>query len=364
MSAALVVIPTFNERENIGELIDRIFALKLDLHVLVVDDHSPDGTAELVREKQRVHGEELLQLVVRTEGKAGRGSACLHGFKIAREKGYRAAIEMDADLSHNPADIPRFLDALSDADVVVGSKYVPGGRVEGWEWYRHLLSRSANLYARLILQMPIRDYTNGYRCYSAKALALLPELEIDGTGFTVIPQMSYRLHQAGMRFAEIPIVFINRRRGTSNMSIHEITKSFFAILKIRSHTLHLHISQLLKFGSTGMLNLVLDFSLLTFFMEIVRLPIIFAGPAASAIVIINVFFMNKYWTFKNQEKKHVEQGIKFGLVYGSSFILVNAITWGLTEIILLWYIFSRLIAIAICAVWNYLWMHHKVFGGR
>ena len=180
MDKALVVIPTFNERENIGTLLDRIFALESPPDVLVVDDNSPDGTADVVREKQEQYGNARLTLLVRREGKAGRGSACLHGFRMAREQGYTAAIEMDSDLSHDPADIPRLLAGLKDADVVIGSKYVPGGRVEGWEWYRKYLSRGANIYAGLILKMPIHDYTNGFRCYGPRALAILPELTIDG----------------------------------------------------------------------------------------------------------------------------------------------------------------------------------------
>ncbi len=233
MSDILIVVPTYNERENIGTLIDDIATQPSTVDILVIDDGSPDGTADIVREKQKHIGEERLKLVVRAEGKAGRGSACLYGFRYALDHGYRAAIEMDADLSHNPADIPRFIERLDDADVIVGSKYVRGGKVIGWGWYRTLLSRGANLYARMILRLPIHDYTNGYRCYGPRALRLIPHLPIDGTGFTVIPQMSFFLHRAGLKFVEIPITFTNRRRGTSNMSLKEVTESFLTVLKLR-----------------------------------------------------------------------------------------------------------------------------------
>jgi dolichol-phosphate mannosyltransferase len=361
MQNILVIIPTFNERENIGTLIDGIMAQPPYICALIVDDGSPDGTAEIVRAKQKQYGESRLQLIVRMEGKAGRGSACMVGFRMAREKGYDAAIEMDADLSHDPKDIPRFIAGLAEADVVIGSKYVKGGKVIGWEWYRHLLSRSANFYARIVLSMPTSDNTNGYRCYGSRALAFLPDLVIDGTGFTVIPQMAYQLYGKGMRLKEIPIVFTNRRRGTSNMSMREMTEGFLSILKIRSHTLHLHFLQLFKFVVTGVSNLTLDLALLAFFVEIAQLQLLFAAPLTSIIVLINVFFMNKYWTFRNAERKHVAQGIKFALVYSTSFILVNALTWGLSEIAGIWYLFSRMIAIAICALWNYLWLHFGVF---
>ena len=361
MPEALIIIPTYNERENIGALIDGIFSLPNNLHVLVVDDESPDGTADVVSEKQGKYGEDCLQLIVRSEGKAGRGSACMLGFAIARERSYPCAIEMDADLSHDPNDIPRFLAEINNADVVIGSKYVRGSRIIGWGFHRRVLSFCANLYARLILRLPVRDYTNGYRCYGARALAILPDLPIDGVGFTVIPQASYLLHRAGMKLAEIPITFTNRRMGSSNMSMREISESVFAILKIRSNKLYVHATQLIRFAMTGGSGLVLDIALLATMVEALKLPLIIAGPASTSVVIIYVFLMNKHWTFRNNEKKNVEQGIKFTLVYASSFVLVNAITLLLAEILLLWYIVARLIAIATCAVWNYSWMHCHVF---
>lgn len=358
---ALVVIPTFNERENIGLLIDRIFAQSAPVHVLVVDDASPDGTAHVVEEKQRTYGKERLYLLVRNEGKAGRGSASLKGFTIALEKGYPAAIEMDADLSHDPSDIPRFLEKLRDADVVIGSKYVPGGKVVGWEWYRKVLSRAANLYARLILQMPIRDYTNGYRCYGPRALKLLPLLTIDGKGFTVIPQMSYQLYRQGMRLTEIPIIFTNRRRGTSNMSIREMTESFVAILRIRSHEVALHLGQIAKFATTGFTNSFIDFGILAFCVEILEWPLLPSNVLSTGIAITNAFFMNKRWTFKNKDARHGSQYAQFLLVYGSCFLLAQGALWFFAVYLGFWYIPVKIGIIPAAALWNYLWMHFHVF---
>ena len=357
----LVIIPTYNERENIEVLIDRIFAVPRDVHALIIDDSSPDGTADSVRKKQQQYGENRLHLIVRVQGKAGRGSACMEGFSFARDKGYPSAIEMDADLSHDPADIPRFLQKLQEADVVIGSKYISGSRIEGWQWYRKLLSRAANMYAGFVLRMPVHDYTNGYRCYNAKALAALPDLQIDGTGFTVIPQMSYQLWGKGMRLAEIPVVFINRRQGTSNMSIREIAESFLAILRIRSHGLHLHMLQSLKFGITGVLNTILDFGLLTLFVEVFNFNLRLAVVMASGIAITNAFLLHKHWTFGCTDKHYVCQYIQFLMVYGSSFMLNVGITLVLAERMGLWYIFAHAFAIPACAIWNYLWMHFGVF---
>ncbi len=364
MSDVLIVIPTFNERENIGVLLDRIFALALPVDVLVIDDNSPDGTAALIQEKQARYGQSRLQLVLRKEGKAGRGSACLAGFRLARERGYKAVLEMDADLSHDPSDIPRFIEKLSVADVVIGSKYVRGGRVEGWEWYRKILSRGANLYARLILQMPIRDYTNGYRCYGPRALAILPELAIDGKGFTVIPQMSYQLYRRGMRLTEIPIVFTNRRHGTSNMSPREITESFLAILRIRSHELALHIAQLTKFATTGFTNAAIDFGILLFCVEVLQWPLLPSNILSTGIAITNAFYMNKRWTFRNTAERHGAQYVQFLLVYGSCFLLIQGALWFFAVYLGFWYVPVKIGIIPAAATWNYLWMHYGIFRRR
>ncbi len=363
MADVLTILPTFNESKNIGDLIDKLFEQPLDMHVLVVDDNSPDGTAEIVKNRQQKYGEEKLHLIVRTEGKDGRGTACLVGFKFARERGYNAVIEMDADFSHDPADVPRLVSKLkeSGADIIIGSKRLPESTIKGWPIKRHILSWCANKYLKALFKMPVSDCTNGFRCFGTRSIELLPDLKIEGKGLTGIHQEIYQLFIRGMKFAEVPTVFIERRGGRSNMSFHEIGESFFGALKAKSEKLHKHVMQLLKFGITGVTNLVFDIALLAIFVELVRFPIAVAGPIVSSVVIINVFLMNKYWTFQNAEKKHVEQGIKFAMVYGSSFVLVNLITWVLTEPVQLWYIFSRLIAIAICAIWNYSWMHLRVF---
>lgn len=363
MADVLAILPTFNERENIGRLIDRLLEQPVDLHVLVVDDDSPDGTAEVVRSRQGKYGEERLRLIVRTEGKAGRGTACLVAYAYARDNGYKHVIEMDADFSHDPADVPRMLKKMDEtgADVVIGSKRLPESNIVGWPLRRRVLSWCANKYLRTLFNIPVSDCTNGFRCYGPNTIQYLPNLSMEGSGFTGIHQEVYQLRLKGMKFAEVATVFTNREEGESNMTLREILESFFGALKARSETLHLHITQTLKFGITGVTNLIFDIFLLAIFVELVRLPIAIAGPVSSCFVLVNVFLMNKYWTFQNGEKKHMEQGIKFALVYGSSFVLVNLITWFLAEPMQLWYIFSRLIAIAICAVWNYSWLHCRVF---
>ncbi|TSC80605.1 MAG: dolichol-phosphate mannosyltransferase [Candidatus Peregrinibacteria bacterium Gr01-1014_25] len=230
-SRTLVIIPTYNERDNIGTLVTALLKQHADLDVLVVDDGSPDGTADVVRSLLKQYPHRLL-IDVR-DGKGGRGSAVLHGFRRALAGGYALAIEMDADFSHKPEEIPRLLAAIEHADMVLGSRYLSGSEIHRWGWRRTFFSRWANRYARFVLGIPITDYTNGFRCYRRSALEALNFECIHARGYVVLSEVAYQLHLAGMRIAEVPTVFVNRRRGISNLSLHEITEAFLSVLAIR-----------------------------------------------------------------------------------------------------------------------------------
>lgn len=213
---ALVIVPTFNERASLPRAIDRLFAASPEgIDLLVVDDSSPDGTAEIVKgvaaHDPRVH---LLQ----RPGKAGLGTAYVTGFEWALERGYDAVVEMDADLSHDPGDVPRLLAGLKDADLVVGSRYVPGGRIENWGVVRRLLSRLGNLYARAWLGFGIRDSTSGYRAFRAEVLRREDLATLHSEGYAFQIEMVRRIHRAGGRVVEVPITFVERELGRSKMS--------------------------------------------------------------------------------------------------------------------------------------------------
>ncbi|MDP7477276.1 MAG: glycosyltransferase family 2 protein [Candidatus Peribacteraceae bacterium] len=360
---ALVVIPTFNERENISPLIDQIMELDIHVDVLVVDDSSPDGTADAVREKQEQYDDKQIQLLVRPKGKSGRGSACIAGLQYAKDHEYDAAIEMDADHSHHPKYIPDLLAKLSSADVSVASRRVPGSKVIGWKWHRHLLSFAAHWYVRIILRLPIKDVTNGFRCYGKRALLHIPELTIDGIGFSVIPQMSYQLHHLGMTFAEVPFVFTDRLHGSSNMGMNEITESFIAIFMIRSKPLYIHAKQLFKFCLTGVINGITDLGLLAIFVELLHMPIRIAVPLAGLIALTNAFFINKKWTFRCKDSRYFKQYLLFLAVYGSSFVFGAGLTIFLVEQLSVWYLLARIIIIPLAALWNYSLLHLIVFRG-
>ena len=211
----LVVIPTYQERENIASIVKRVHATLPEVHVLVVDDDSPDGTGEIADEMAAA--DDRVRVLHRS-GKSGLGTAYLAGFAVALQSDYQVIVEMDADGSHAPEDLPRLLAALPDADLVLGSRYVEGGRVVNWPAHREWLSRGANLYARLALGAPIRDITGGFRAFRRQ---VLEELELTGVasqGYCFQVDLAWRSLQAGFRVREVPITFTEREFGASKMS--------------------------------------------------------------------------------------------------------------------------------------------------
>ena len=211
----LVVIPTFNESASIGTVINRALTASDELHVLIVDDNSPDGTADVVR--QRFESESRVSVLDRPS-KMGLGRAYVAGFKWGIEKGYDRFVEMDGDLSHDPAAIPVLVSATDDADLAIGSRYVDGGEIKGWPRGREVLSRGGNLYARAALGFGVRDSTSGFRCYRRDLLEEigLDRVKTDGYGFQI--DMAYRAWKLGFRIKEVPITFIERATGASKMS--------------------------------------------------------------------------------------------------------------------------------------------------
>ncbi len=235
MSQALVIVPTYNERENIAALVEKVFSLEQDFHLLVVDDGSPDGTAALVKQMQTAYVGRL-HLLERS-GKLGLGTAYLTGFKWGLDNGYQYLFEMDADFSHNPEDLPRLLNACKDqgADLSVGSRYVKGGGVVNWPFNRIALSKGASYYTRLITGMPIKDPTAGFMCYTRKVLEQLDLNKIRFVGYAFQIEMKFKAWRAGFHIQEVPIVFQDRTQGTSKMHRGIIEEGIWGVLKLRWH---------------------------------------------------------------------------------------------------------------------------------
>ena len=231
---SIVIIPTYNEIENISNIVNAVLAKKDDFHILIVDDQSPDGTAKKVKEIM-IENKDRLFIEERSE-KSGLGSAYIHGFKWAHKKEYDFIFEMDADFSHSPDDLPRLLNNCKklDADVCVGSRYVPGGKIINWPKNRYLLSYYASLYVRFILGIKIKDTTAGFKCYKKK---VLQKIELDNiwfVGYAFQIEMKYSAIKLGFNVKEIPIVFKDRELGNSKMNIGIFKEAFWGVIKLRS----------------------------------------------------------------------------------------------------------------------------------
>lgn len=225
-----IVVPTYNEALNLPHLVPRIRAVAPEARILVVDDGSPDGTA-------RIAGELGVEVLERGT-KAGRGGAVLAGLlQASREPDLDWFCEMDADLSHQPEELERLLLVADGADMVVGSRYLPGARIDGWSWRRKVWSRLSNRMIRTVLGVPMSDFTNGYRLYSRRAVEHLAGRKLRETGYISLSEWAYALHRAGMTIREVPTTFINRRLGTSNMSASEAVNALRGLIRMRRNPL-------------------------------------------------------------------------------------------------------------------------------
>lgn len=227
----LVILPTYNERENLPLMVEAIGASLPGAHVLIIDDASPDGTGVLAA--QLAAGRAGLYVHHR-EGKLGLGTAYRWGFRWALERDYRHVFELDCDFSHDPKDLPRLLErSRRDADLVIGSRYVPGGGTENWGWGRRAISRGGGAYSRLILGIPVRDLTSGFRCFRRRTLELLSPESLRSEGFAFQVEVSYRVARAGLTIVEVPILFRDRVRGESKMSGGIFLEALVAVWRIR-----------------------------------------------------------------------------------------------------------------------------------
>ncbi len=231
MNSNLIIIPVYNERRNILRCIDQVLALPIETDILVIDDNSPDGTGDLVAEKQKSTPNLFL---LRREGKLGLGTAYLAGFKYAIEKGYETVVQMDGDLSHDPKDVVRFLQEIEHYDLVIGSRYLNGVSVVNWPLRRLMLSYFASVYIRFITRMPIRDGTSGFKCWRVSFLKKLGLDDVRSNGYAFQIEMHFRAwRQAPDRIKEIPIIFIDRTAGSSKMSKAIVREAIYRVWWLR-----------------------------------------------------------------------------------------------------------------------------------
>ena len=235
-SDSIVIIPTYNERENIENIIRAVFALEKVFHILIIEDGSPDGTANIVKTLQQEFPERLF--MIERKGKLGLGTAYIAGFKWSLEHNYEYIFEMDADFSHNPADLPRLYKACAEegADVSIGSRYVSGVNVVNWPMGRVLMSYFASKYVRLITGLPIHDTTAGFKCYRREVLQTidLDGIRFKGYGFQI--EMKFTAYKCGFKIVEVPVIFINRELGTSKMNSSIFGEAVFGVIKLKMHS--------------------------------------------------------------------------------------------------------------------------------
>ncbi|PSK91065.1 polyprenol monophosphomannose synthase [Taibaiella chishuiensis] len=228
----LVIIPTYNEKENIEQILRKVMSLEGGFHVLVVDDGSPDGTAAIVKSLQQEFPGSIH--IAERSGKQGLGTAYIFGFKWALKEGYEYIFEMDADFSHNPDDLIRLYEACAaSSDVSIGSRYTSGGKIKNWPFDRIFISYGASVYTRAITWMPVKDCTAGFVCYKRKVLEAIPLDKVQFIGYAFQIEMKYRAWKLGFKLKEVPITFVDRKEGVSKMSKGIVKEAIFGVWKMR-----------------------------------------------------------------------------------------------------------------------------------
>lgn len=234
----LVIIPTYNEKDNVASIIEAVFNLDRGYHILIIDDGSPDGTADIVKNLMLVQYPEQLFLEER-KGKLGLGTAYIHGFKWALARNYQYIFEMDADFSHNPSDLERLYDACKNqgGDVAVGSRYVPGGNIENWPWERKFYSKGGAIYTRMITWIPVHDPTAGFVCYTNRVLDAINFDAINFVGYAFQVEMKFAAWKLKFKIIEVPITFIDRQLGISKMNKGILKEGILGVLKLQWQSL-------------------------------------------------------------------------------------------------------------------------------
>jgi dolichol-phosphate mannosyltransferase len=329
----LIVIPTYNEKDNIVGLVEKILKLNIDAHILIVDDNSPDGTGETADALAGKHPEVH---VLHRAGKMGLGTAYIQGFKYALLNGAEYVIEMDADFSHDPDKLPEFLSAMRDYDLVLGSRYKNGISVINWGFRRLLLSKGATYYVKLITGMPVTDATGGFKCFRRSVLEKIDLDSIHSNGYSFQVEMTYRAWRAGFRIGEIQIIFEDRRVGRSKMNNKIIVEALIVVWRLQfEHYLGIidkvfkhgykaiTSKQFLLFSLVGALGVVINMGVFYLTMNKLGFLYIPASIVAFCVAVNFNFIMNKIWTFEDIETdRYLTKNIKY-IVLNIGGLLIN-----------------------------------------
>lgn len=352
----LVCIPTYNEAENIKKLLPAISDLKLaNTDILIIDDNSPDKTSDIAKSINKSGKLNNQVFVLDRKEKKGLGKAYVAGFKWALEHNYDFIISMDADFSHDPKYLPDLIKKSRDNDIVIGSRYIPGGKIVGWQWYRYANSWGANFFTRLLLGLKPKDATAGFKCYKARFLKSLDLDKIIAGGYAFQVEMINLAQEGGFSITETPIVFIDREIGESKIS-GELSRSIKTVfsLAVRKKSYR----QFFKFAVVGAINTVIDWIIYLLIMKFTGWSTQtlkqFAKALSFLVSATSSYIMNRTWTFRSKNKAVAEEAGKFFIVALFGLCLNNLIFYFITGILHWHDLWGLTIATALVMIWNFL----------
>jgi dolichol-phosphate mannosyltransferase len=351
----LVIIPTYNEIENIESIINSVFIHSPEAHILIIDDNSPDGTAAVV-EKIAEHNPSLH--ILKRAGKQGLAGAYLAGFDWGLSKSYDAFLEMDADFSHNPKYIPEMLVAIQNHDVVIGSRNIKGGAVEGWPLLRNFVSKGGSLYSRVILRCPVKDLTGGFNMWTKNALLKIGLNNILSKGYSFQIEMKYRAWLNKCSIKEIPILFTDRKLGSSKMSKKILFEALLNIWKLKKIAGDTAFNQIIKFGITGGLGSITNLLLFFLLVDKAGLPEIPVSIFCFIVAGTQNYFLNHLWSFRKYMEKTPVSIIRWLMFLAGSLlglaINITVMELIITHFILPWKFIAQACGIASGMVFNFI----------
>lgn len=347
----VICIPTYNEAQNIKKMLPAISSLKLsNTDILIIDDNSPDHTSSIAKKIAKSAKFTNKIFVLDRKKKEGLGKAYIAGFKWTLEKNYDRIISMDADFSHDPKYLPEMIEKAKNYDVVVGSRYAKGGKIEGWEWHRYINSYGANFVTRLALGLKPKDATAGFKCYSRKFISSIDLDNIIAGGYAFQVEMINLAQEGDYKIIEFPITFVDRKVGKSKIS-GELTRSAKIVFQLASRKKT--YQQFIKFAFVGLLNLGVDLGFYLLFSRIFGIYYLTSKVLSFTIAATNSYILNKIWTFRNKDTRYVKQFFQFIAVAGVGMGLNALMMYLLVTIFHISDIISFFFAVLAVTLWNF-----------
>lgn len=349
-----IIIPTYNEIENLESLVIKINkVLKVfDYTICIVDDASPDGTGDLAEKLKKKHPIKILH----RKKKQGLGSAYIAGFKFALQNNVDLIFEMDADFSHNPQDLLKMINETENGNhMIIGSRKIKGGKIVGWNWWRKFCSNGAMVFSRLILNFKTKDVTAGFRCYKRNVLESINLDKIKSNGYAFQEEMLYYAEKQGFKVKEIPVTFIDRKKGKSKLNKKDIVEFFITVIKIKLS----EFKTFLKYCVGGGTGLIVDFSLLYLLTDLMGTWYLLSATISFIISALVNYLIQYYWTFKSKRKKFLTQLSTFLIIAIFGLVINNTVIYLMVEKLFIHYLLAKIIAAVIVTFWNFV-LNYKI----